>query len=362
MGLSNPFPDLPLQYLFDNLLPDFVLAFTFFTALCYAVLGRHFGQQRPAVAMSGTLGLAMAIGLVWWEHEQGWSVRDLGPVAIGFAVIMLAMVMYKAIRQTGGSWAGAGIAIGASILVAWILGIDWPVDREIIQSLVAVALTVGILAFLLHVRGSGTSGHMISAPRRKEIAAVRHDMSDLYRDRRFGKRLRKGLHHLKERTELLPEHPQESQDVMTTLQKMLPAEGYLTQRMAQLREKAHLVRKGHVARIEKIQPLLNKMPPGAQKKASAELAARYGELKLDLRLERLDKAVASYEKRIRDLTRLAESHLASRDYRKLHDVLEEAEKLQAHNVKLFKIIERTEKKLLQAAEIAAKSASGVSGA
>ena len=50
--------------LFDTVLPDFVLSFAFFTSVIYAVLGRRFGQQRPAVAMSAALGMALSIGLV----------------------------------------------------------------------------------------------------------------------------------------------------------------------------------------------------------------------------------------------------------------------------------------------------------
>ena len=42
--------------------------------------------------------------------------------------------------------------------------------------------------------------------------------------------------------------------------------------------------------------------------------------------------------------------MASHDYRKLDSVLKAAEKLQQHNAKLFKIIERTEKRLLAAAK------------
>ncbi|MCH7870364.1 MAG: hypothetical protein IID33_01560, partial [Planctomycetes bacterium] len=93
-------------------MPDFVLGFAFFVALSYAVLGRRFGHSRPAVAMSVSLGLALSVGLVWWEHANGWSIRDLGPVAVGFALIVLAGVMYEAIRRVGGNWSGAFIAFG----------------------------------------------------------------------------------------------------------------------------------------------------------------------------------------------------------------------------------------------------------
>ena len=44
----------PLEYIafgdwLDTFLPDFVLAFALFTSLTYAVLGKRFGMQRPAV-------------------------------------------------------------------------------------------------------------------------------------------------------------------------------------------------------------------------------------------------------------------------------------------------------------------------
>lgn len=75
MALDNPFHGLAFSEVLDTLLPDFVLAFTFFTALIYVVLGRRFGRQKPAAAMSIALGLALATGLIWWENDHGWSIR-----------------------------------------------------------------------------------------------------------------------------------------------------------------------------------------------------------------------------------------------------------------------------------------------
>jgi len=57
--------NLDLYRLFETTLADFVLAFTFFTAVCYAVLSKRFGMQRPAVAMSVTIGLAFSVGFIW---------------------------------------------------------------------------------------------------------------------------------------------------------------------------------------------------------------------------------------------------------------------------------------------------------
>lgn len=47
MPLPNPFRYFAFGDLFNTVLPDFVLAFAFFTAIIYAVLSRRFGQQRP---------------------------------------------------------------------------------------------------------------------------------------------------------------------------------------------------------------------------------------------------------------------------------------------------------------------------
>jgi len=75
MKYANPFTGLAIADIFETLLPDFVLAFTFFTALIYAILGQRFGRERPA-AMSGVLGLALAIGLVWWEYPPRSTHRS----------------------------------------------------------------------------------------------------------------------------------------------------------------------------------------------------------------------------------------------------------------------------------------------
>ena len=64
MRLGNPFEELAIGRFFETLLPDFVLAFAFFTSVCYAVLGKRFGQQRPAIAMSAAIGFALSVGLV----------------------------------------------------------------------------------------------------------------------------------------------------------------------------------------------------------------------------------------------------------------------------------------------------------
>jgi hypothetical protein len=346
MRLGNPFEELGIGQLFETLLPDFVLAFAFFTSVCYAVLGKRFGQQRPAIAMSATFGFALSVGLVWWEQANEFSIKDLGPIAIGFAIILLAFVMYHAIGQVGGSWAGAGIALGASILVAKVLGLKLPFARGVILTVMIVALVVGVLSFLSH-RHYNYPKLQYSRP---FVRDIRHDMSDLYRDKRLSNRLGGRLRGLRHKTKKLNEHPEEAKDILAQLRKILPAEGWLTQKMAQLRAKALRIRNGHIARLQETRHLVAKLPTSAKKKLSIELADRYRHIiGIDTRLQRLDRAVAENERRICQLTREAQKYTAQSNPQKLRDALKAAERLQHHNSRLLKIIVRTEGKLTRAA-------------
>ena len=354
-----PFPDLLTTTLFpllSSLLPDFIVSFTFFAAVIYAVLGRRFGHQRPAVAIAAALGFALSVGLVWWEYQHDWSMRDLGPLAIGFLMIMLGMVLFQAIRQVGGSWSGAGLALGASVIVGWLLGLDWSVDARALQTGVTVALVVGVLAFLLHRHG--VSWQLPKA----RIADVRHDRRDLYQDEAVSDRMAGRFRRLRREVPVAARRPQNAQDIARQIRRMLPAEGWLTQRLAELRKRAHYARKGHVARIEEVQHVVGKLPLEARKRASEQLVASYMELQLDRRLERLDKAAAEIEKRIRGLTQEAEQAAGRYEFRRLYDVLKRAEKLQQHKSRIFERIENTEKKLMALARQAASNAGGVSDA
>jgi len=364
MSLASPFYKYEFAEVFESLLPDFVLAFAFFTALIYAVLGKRFDRQRPAITMSATMGLALSVGLVWWEQRNGLSIKNLGPLAVGFAIIVLASVRYQALRQVGGSWAGGGIALGASLLVSTLLGITWFLDPQIIHTAVTVALVVGILAFLMH-----TKGHVPAFVRSKSVTlpAVRHDMRDLQQAQRQGhvlsNTLGRRLHSIREESNLLYQHPELAGNVVQQIRKTLPAEGWLTERMARLRKRAHQVRNGHVARLKETCKVFAKLPTSAKKAASSDLAEGYNQLiGIDKRLERLDRATAANEKRIRELTQQAEKHAEDHDYPKLSDLLKAAEKLQRHNSKLFAIIDRTEAKLTAIAEHVAKETQQVNDA
>ena len=339
MTANNWWYERQIAELMESLLPDFILAFAFFTSIAYAMLGKRFESQRPAIAMSTAMGLALSVGLVWWERINGFSIKDLGPIAIGFAVLVLAFVMYQSIRQIGGSWAGAGITIGVSILIAKVLKLPIPLDAEVIQTTIAVALLVGVIfLFGKHDRSSSS------------IKTVRHHMkteipsqTELYRDRHISENLTKGLRDLGKKNKESNGRPEEVQDVVTQIKKMLPVQGYLTERVAQLRARAHQVRNGHIARLTETRKDFAGLPATAKKRAAANLAARYAQLiGIDTRLERLDKAVAETELRIRQLTQEAMQQAKGYNHQGLYHTLKQAERLQSHNSKLFKIIEKTE--------------------
>jgi hypothetical protein len=347
-----------LARLLDSVLPDFVLAFTFFSALCYAVLGRQFGRQRPAAAMSVALGLALAVGLVWWQDAHGYSMRDLGPIAIFLALVVLAGVVYAAVQHLGGNWAGLSIALAACLLIGSLLGTPWPIDTGLVATLGFVAFIIGVLVYVSHRQVE--RGHV--PPAREEYARVGYDLRGLERDRRVAEDLSTHLRQLRTEADFLITRPDVAGDFMTQLQRLLPEEGWLTQRLAQLRATAHYARAGHLARIHELREMVNQLPPDARAKAAQELAARYTELQLDVRLERLDRAVAEIERRIRELTARAETCVAQHEYPKVEGLLNEAAGLQDHNVKLIKLIEGTEQRLLAAARQLVQQTSGVSGA
>ncbi len=359
MRLTIPLLDLVLDNFYKPLIPDFFLAFAFFTALVYAVLAKRFDRQRSAIVMSTVIGLSLSVGLVWWEQQNGFSIRDLGPFAVGFAIILLGSVMYQAIRLTGGSWAGVGIALGSSLFVSQLLGIGWARNMEIIHTAITIALVVGILAFLMHTRGKFSSSPSF-AIRQKSVPNLKRDREALQQGHVLSDLLGRRLRGIRRESELLNQHPELAGDIVHQIKRTLPAEGWLTERMAVLRKKAHQIRNGHVARLEETRKLFAKLPVSAKKAASADLAARYDQLiGIDKRMERLDKSAAANEKRIRELTQKAERCAKNNDYEKLCDVLKVAEKLQGHNSRLFEAINRTEAKLTAIAEHVAKEANEV---
>jgi hypothetical protein len=177
------------------------------------------------------------------------------------------------------------------------------------------------------------------------------DMARLFRQRHLSDDLNRKMDNLRRETISLSEHPKQAEDIGLQLKRMLPEQGYLTERMAELRSKAHRIRNGHIGRLEETKKAFKRQPTNVKKKASLELIKSYKQLAgMDNRLQRLDNAVAQTEIRIKKLTEKARKYLAENQHKKLYECIKQAEKLQKHNSRLFNIIERTENKLSKLAK------------
>ena len=355
MSYRNPLQFLPpgVAEFFHTLAPDFVLGFTFFTALTYAVLGRRFGEDRPAVAMSAALGLALSLALVWWEAANGYSIRDLSAIAVGLTILVLAGVVYQAVRGVGGTWSGASIALAAAMLIGSVLGIDWPGGSGMLALIGFIAATVGITTFFYHRR----TEYGRPASESGEVITLRRDLADLKTDRSIGEQIRSRLHLMDRDADTLHDRPEVGDQLLAQLDQVLPAEGWLTDRMAQLREKMVLAERGHFGRIHELRERMRLLTGADRQHVVEELQARLRELRLDQRVERLDRSVAQTERRIVDLTRRARALMQRREYNAIPDLIESADKLQSHSDKLLAAIVRTEQHLLHEAEEAAEAAS-----
>ncbi len=365
MSFNNPFsgalPGIWGDYL-SSALPDFILAFAFFTAVAFAVLSRRFQVHRATVAMSGAIGMALATGLVWWEQANDYSIRDLGPIAVGIALILLAMVLHQAVKQIGGTWAGAGIAIGASLLIGKVLASSFPVDWQLLQTIATVALVLGVLAFFAHRHGGLSLGRPSeSSFARKSLkpqkiisgggGSGRHEFAH---DKGVSERLFRGMKHLRNEVKHDGSRPGNLQDITNQIRRMLPEEGWLTQRLAGLREKIEYIRRGELERVEDIAKALHQLTPEERARALDRMKKHYRESQLLVKLDQLDKAVAANEARIVNLTRHAQAYADSHDHQSLLKSLTLAEKLQKQNSQLFKWMNQVEREI----EAIARKAAG----
>ena len=131
------------------------------------------------------------------------------------------MIMFQAIRQTGGSWAGAGIALGAAILVSWLLGIAWPVAPEVMQALAIAGLVAGVVAYLLHSHGQ-THPPRALLNNTPESAGWREDIKDVRQNHQVSDRLWRGLRTARHQSDDLDTHPDHAAQVVAQIRAMLP--------------------------------------------------------------------------------------------------------------------------------------------
>jgi|GEM_PF-5012413 len=162
-------------------------------------------------------------------------------------------------------------------------------------------------------------------------------------------------HRLRKEATMLTEHPRDAEDIMLQMRRMLPAEGQLVQRLRALQQTAATIRKQTIARISELLQAYETLTTKMKHKALRELAAQCHDLKFDDKVQQLESAVMANEKRIHELLSRAQNELAAHRFDVVYEVFKAAEKLQKHNTQLFSLMDRTEKKLLEASHAAAKS-------
>ncbi len=348
MAINNPFYGFPFIELFQTLIPDLLLSLTFFISLSYAVFSGRFDKQRPAIGMSVAIGSALSIGLVYWEYNSGWSIRNLGPIASGLALMAIGITIFQAFRKLGGGIAGGAAALGITLLIGNTLGTGFPLKRSITGMIIFIAAIVAVASFILkhkQVFPENTATANTRGPLPSKTPIPKLSLKDIYQDREVSRQLASNLTSAKDQSQQLQETPQLAGQVMGTLNQLLPDEGWLTNQLAELRKKAWIIRNGHIHKIETLSSSLHSIPVNKRKKIASALALYYKELKLDNRLDRLDTLIANSELKIRQLTQAAMESVKNHQFKRITELLDNAAKLQKHNTYLMRSIGKTEKKL-----------------
>ena len=351
--MSLAIDNIPIiRELTSGYMPDFLIAFTFFTSLCFAIFRRRFNHRSAEIGLSASLGTALATGLVWWEYNNNLSIRDTGSIGILLLSIVVTVAIYNTIKQSGSKSAALIITL-AAILTFISLNRSLPVNTANLYALILLMILLGFIVLAVKRILSESRPGLTHLPHQTELAD--DTIKQIHRDRGLNFNLDKHLRKLKNEAQLLKRDPAKAPQVYQQISGLLPAEGYLTEKMARLREKAHQIRSGHVARLKETQSLTRHLPPARLAQVSAKLiTSYYAELDFEKRLERLDNAVAVNEKKIVNL--LKQARICSKEYKfqQIPDLLQHAEKLQQQNEKLFKLIEHTESKLSEIARKIAK--------
>ncbi|MFN3166981.1 MAG: hypothetical protein ACE37H_07950 [Phycisphaeraceae bacterium] len=354
----------------DGLIIDLGIALVFFTALSFAVLGPRFAHQRSAAAMSAALGMALSTGLVAWEVRSGLRLADLGPIAAGLGLIMIALVIYQAVKRVGGQWAGVFTALGAALLIGQVLAV--PGLQIILQGVLGPLAALGLIAagaatLAMRTRGSvqgvsNASGKETFWPPSTPSTTISReealqDKNEPVRDaaeqvhaiddvQRINHRLDEHLALATNNAKMLPAQPELAALLRRQLSAVLPESQAVTRRLADLRAKTQMLRQGHIAKIRRLAPQIPKLPPDAARVASEQLREAYKEARLEERIDRLDRAAIHAEQQIDEVITTVNRLLDAGRYDQAAKVLHDTEKLARQVQRLIKQIEKDEQKVL----------------
>ncbi len=124
---------------------DGVVYLALFVGLAHVSIGRRF-HGRPGAAMSGALGLALAVGATLLARRSGFTLEHLGPLAWLALFLALSLVLYDFARAMGlGRWTSAAIAV-----VGLAIGFSATTPGELVAPAVFLPLArlVGLAALI----------------------------------------------------------------------------------------------------------------------------------------------------------------------------------------------------------------------
>lgn len=360
----------------NGYLIDFLIALVFFTAVVYAVLGRRLGHRRAAAAASAAMGFALSLALIAWEVQTGRRIADLGPIAVGLAVIVLALVVYHTMRQIGGRWAGVLTAVGAAALIGQVLSVPGlsGLLNGVVLPLAGIGLMTAGLIRLMHDRHARSPNQAAadaswrndqfarsrnpsiqqSIEEQRELEDTKQQVHAIDDIHRITGRIEQALSHAARLGKELPAQPELARLIRQQLDTLLPASQEITRRLAQLRAHTELMRRGHLGKIRRLVPQVPKLDPPASRAASQQIRDLYKQCNLDQRLDRLDQAAVMTQQRITQTVEQVRQLLDAGRYQDAASSLHRAEHLGRQARKLIDQIDYQQKRVLALAIDAAK--------
>lgn len=331
---------------FDSTLFEFLIIFTFFISLLFVIFKRRFGDRRLAVGLSVTIGLALSIGLTRWMSDKGYTMQNLGPVAIIIIAVFAAAVIYSLIKSSG-----HGIIAVLTIIILITAALPrsyWLGNHQMIFDTILTAWLLILIWLLIRNAAPHITASSVGRSRYAEADYADDQIKRMYNYRSISNRISGQLRKLKRPS--IGDKNGQSTDILLQLQRILPEQGFLAGQMASLRKNAHLISNGHIAKIRDIKKLCRGMPAWQKNKVSELLIEHYRkESDIDKRLERLEALVAAAEKQSHDLIGRAQICVQTNNFRQYDHIIRKAQKLQDHITHIIKVIIRTEKKLSETA-------------
>jgi len=86
---------------------DFAIYLMVFVGISQLTLGNRF-QGRGGKAIAIAIGVSLALSLAVTEKYLGFSIKSLGPIAVAIFLAILSVMIYRLIKQLGGSFAVSG--------------------------------------------------------------------------------------------------------------------------------------------------------------------------------------------------------------------------------------------------------------